>query len=247
MPPLALTCDLHGWPVIIAAQSCPAPSLDRESKSMSSAWISPEMFLLSQCGDLVLQWFLCQNQCRSCHVVSSQTRDMGAWGVRYTSVASLETLGLAYKQATELVGHYYDAFHNETRLATNPTALAEEKAGVEALEKDLLINKVAQPLSEPTHYLLISLLQVDTGSRPARHVNHKHIHMSAGQASRTLTCMHACMPAVCSAGVQKKDGGHNVHVTELFKERMGKFGRMYAMCFPSAYPFTETAMVWLPV
>ncbi|BDA49627.1 hypothetical protein COCOBI_14-2470 [Coccomyxa sp. Obi] len=66
----------------------------------------------------------------------------------YTSVASLETLGLAYKQATELVGHYYDAFHNETKLATDPNALAEEKAGVEALEKDLLIKKVAQPLSD---------------------------------------------------------------------------------------------------
>ena len=91
----------------------------------------------------------------SCHVVSSHriTRKHGA--TRYTSVASLETLGLAYKQATELVGHYYDAFHNETKLATDPSALAKEKAGVEALEKDLLIKKMAQPLSEPTFTIFL--------------------------------------------------------------------------------------------
>ena len=68
---------------------------------------------------------------------------------RFTSVASLETLGQAYKQGTELVGLYYDAFFTETKLATDPRALAEAEEGVLLLEKDLLIKKVAQPLSEP--------------------------------------------------------------------------------------------------
>ncbi len=64
-------------------------------------------------------------------------------------MASLETLGQAYKQGAELVGLYYDAFYTETKLAANPRALAEAEEGILVLEKDLLIKKVAQPLSEP--------------------------------------------------------------------------------------------------
>ena len=75
---------------------------------------------------------------------------------RYTSVASLETLGQAYKQGTELVGLYYDAYFTEAKLASDLRALAEAEEGVLILEQDLLIKKVAQPLSESPFYTRIA-------------------------------------------------------------------------------------------
>lgn len=67
---------------------------------------------------------------------------------RYTSVASLETLGQAYRQGTELIGHYYEAYLKEAELAADPKAVADAQDGVQILEKDLLIKKMAQPLSK---------------------------------------------------------------------------------------------------
>ncbi len=116
-------------------------------------------------------------------------------------MASLETLGLAYKQATELIGLYYDAFHNETKLATNPNALAEEKAGVEALEKDLLIKKVAQPLSQLQYTCFAALVK-----------NRRQQCMSTVSTILRMEDKHeghacTCMRIVCSTGTQQKMAG----------------------------------------
>lgn len=63
---------------------------------------------------------------------------------RYASTATLECLGHTFKDATCLFEHYYEAFYEETR---NVDHLEETEHGVEALEKNLLTKKIAQPLS----------------------------------------------------------------------------------------------------
>lgn len=66
---------------------------------------------------------------------------------RYTSVAALETLGKAYWEATQLLEDYYVAFHRETQLAAEGLSPCQEVQGVVVLEQNLLIQRVAQPLS----------------------------------------------------------------------------------------------------
>ena len=63
---------------------------------------------------------------------------------RYASTATLEMLGHTFREATCLFEHYYEAFYEETR---NVDTLDETEHGVEALEKNLLTKKIAQPLS----------------------------------------------------------------------------------------------------
>ncbi|BDA49628.1 hypothetical protein COCOBI_14-2480 [Coccomyxa sp. Obi] len=66
----------------------------------------------------------------------------------YTSVAALETLGKAYREATQLMEDYYVAFHQETQLAAEGRSPCPELQGVAVLERNTLIDRVAQPLSE---------------------------------------------------------------------------------------------------
>ena len=63
---------------------------------------------------------------------------------RYASTAALETLGHTFQEATRLFEHYYEAFYEETR---HVDAWDSAGHGVEALEKQLLTKKIAQPLS----------------------------------------------------------------------------------------------------
>ncbi|KAK9904804.1 hypothetical protein WJX75_002805 [Coccomyxa subellipsoidea] len=66
----------------------------------------------------------------------------------YTSVAALETLGRAYREATHLIEDYYEAFHQETQMAAQGQSPCPEVQGVAVLEKMDLIDRVQQPLSE---------------------------------------------------------------------------------------------------
>jgi len=67
---------------------------------------------------------------------------------RYASADALEKLGVIYREGTGLLEGYYDAFYNETRLAGKSQNVIEEETGVAALEKDLLQQKIARPISE---------------------------------------------------------------------------------------------------
>ena len=62
-------------------------------------------------------------------------------------MAALETLGKAYREATQLMEDYYVAFHNETQLAAEGRSPCPQVQGVAALEKNTLVERVAQPLS----------------------------------------------------------------------------------------------------
>ncbi len=70
-------------------------------------------------------------------------------GCRYTSVAALETLGRAYREATQLIEDYYVAFHEETLMAAQGRSPCPEVQGVAVLEKNAIIDRVQQPLSAP--------------------------------------------------------------------------------------------------
>jgi len=71
------------------------------------------------------------------------------WVCRYASVAALGDLGHIYREATDLIEHYYEAFYDETKLAATLQHVSASEEGVAALEKDLLVKRVAQPISEP--------------------------------------------------------------------------------------------------
>lgn len=76
-----------------------------------------------------------------------------------------------YKEATGLLEGYYQAFYDETRLAGKGRAEAEEEAGIAALEKDLLQEKIARPLSEqaPLCKAISSALQSTEERRLPQH------------------------------------------------------------------------------
>jgi hypothetical protein len=63
-------------------------------------------------------------------------------------VAALEKMGKAYREATQILEDYYDVFYKETRLAAEGQLFAPEEECAAMLEKNWLIDRVAQPLSE---------------------------------------------------------------------------------------------------
>ncbi len=64
-------------------------------------------------------------------------------------MAALEKMGHAYREATQLVEDDYHVFCRETQEAAEGQSLAYERQCAEMLENNWLINRVAQPLSEP--------------------------------------------------------------------------------------------------
>ena len=76
---------------------------------------------------------------------------------RYVSTDSLAKLGVAYRESTDLITHYHDAFHFELRRAAHgPVSRHKLQGGVEALEPDRLRDRIQKPLGMPRKTRLFS-------------------------------------------------------------------------------------------
>lgn len=106
---------------------------------------------------------------------------------RYTSVAALETLGKAYREATELMEDYYVAFHQETQLAAEGRSPCPELQGLAVLEKNALIERVAQPLSA-LPCLLYYMVTCASPSMNKEGKRQQHSSMSRNVISQVEAC-----------------------------------------------------------